>query len=92
MKIGRTFSSVISFGRISDNGRVLATDNLLIVDAGLMRTAARENHGERTLAETVAFDRAVAAARSYMGENSTLLVAGNFGIGGLSPPFLSTPG
>jgi hypothetical protein len=25
VKIGRTFSSVISFGRISDNGRVLAT-------------------------------------------------------------------
>ncbi len=57
---------------------------LLIVDAGLMRTAARENHGERTLAETVELDRAVAVARSYTGENSTILVAGNFGIGGLS--------
>jgi alkaline phosphatase len=57
---------------------------LLIVDAALMRTAARENHGERTLAETIEMDRAVAVARSYMGENSTLLVAGNFGIGGLS--------
>ena len=40
---------------------------LLIVDAGLMRTAARENRGERTLAETVELDRAVAVARSYMG-------------------------
>jgi len=57
---------------------------LLIVDAALMRTAARENHGERTLAETIELDHAVAVARSYMGENSTLLVAGNFGIGGLS--------
>ncbi len=57
---------------------------LLIVDAALMRTAARENHGERTLAETIELDRAIAAARSYMGENSTLLVAGNFGIGGLA--------
>ena len=57
---------------------------LLIVDAGLMRTAARENRGERTLAETVELDRAVAVARSYMGENSTILVAGNLGIGGLS--------
>lgn len=57
---------------------------LLIVDAGLMRTAARENHGERTLAETLELDRAIAVARNYMGENSTILVAGNFGIGGLS--------
>ena len=57
---------------------------LLIVDAALMRTAARENRGEQTLAETVQLDRAVAVARSYMGDNSTLLVAGNFGIGGLT--------
>jgi alkaline phosphatase len=57
---------------------------LLIVDAGLMRSAARQNHGERTLAETIELDRAVAVARSYAGENSTILVAGNFGIGGLS--------
>jgi alkaline phosphatase len=57
---------------------------LLIVDAGLMRSAARQNHGERTLAETVELDRAVAAARSYAGDNATILVAGNFGIGGLS--------
>ena len=49
-----------------------------------MRTAARENHGERTLAETLELDRAIAVARNYMGENSTILVAGNFGIGGLS--------
>lgn len=57
---------------------------LLIVDAGLMRTAARENRGEHTLAETVALDRAVAVARSYMGKNSMILVTGNLGIGGLS--------
>ncbi|CAN5403699.1 alkaline phosphatase [soil metagenome] len=57
---------------------------LLIVDAGLMQTAARENHGERTLAETVELDRAIAVAGSYVGENSTILVAGNLGIGGLS--------
>lgn len=61
-----------------------ASGYLLIVDAGLMRTAARENHGERTLAETVELDQAIAVARSYMGKNSTILVAGNFGIGGLS--------
>ena len=57
---------------------------LLIVDAGLMRTAARENHGERTLAETLELDQAIAVARNYAGENSTILVTGNFGIGGLS--------
>jgi alkaline phosphatase len=57
---------------------------LLIVDAALMRTAARENHGEQTLTETAQLDRAVGVALSYMGKNSTLLVTGNFGIGGLS--------
>ena len=57
---------------------------LLIVDAGLMRVAARENQGERTLAETAELDQAVAIAQSYTGKNSTILVAGNFGIGGLS--------
>ncbi|MEO7725158.1 MAG: alkaline phosphatase [Chthoniobacterales bacterium] len=57
---------------------------LLIVDAGLMRTAARANHGERTLAETLELDQAIATANRYVGANSTLLVAGNLGIGGLS--------
>ncbi len=57
---------------------------LLIVDAGLMGVAARQNQGEMTLAETVELDRAVAVARSYTGENSTILVAGNLGIGGLA--------
>jgi alkaline phosphatase len=57
---------------------------LLIVDANLMRSAARENHGERTLAETLELDQAVATAMNYMGDNSTILVAGNLGIGGLS--------
>lgn len=57
---------------------------LLIVDAGLMGDAARQNHGEQTLAETVEFDRAVAVANSYAGANSTILVAGTLGIGGLA--------
>lgn len=57
---------------------------LLIVDAALMGKAARENHGERALAETVELDQAIATARSYIGESSTILVTGNFGIGGLS--------
>lgn len=57
---------------------------LLVVDAGLMGDAARQNHGEQTLAETVELDRAVALANSYIGPNSTILVAGNLGIGGLA--------
>ncbi len=57
---------------------------LLIVDAGLMGLAARQNHGEQTLTETVRLDRAVAVAGSYAGENSTILVTGNLGIGGLT--------
>ena len=68
---------------------------LLIVDAGLMGTAARGNHGEQTLAETLEFDRAIAAAKNYTGANSTILVAGNLGIGGLTlngSPFLRDSG
>ena len=57
---------------------------LLIVDAGLMGVAARQNDGEMTLAETVELDRALATARSYTGEKSTILIAGNLGIGGLA--------
>ena len=57
---------------------------LLIVDAGLMGDAARKNRGEETLAEMVELDRAVAVANSYAGANSTILVAGNLGIGGLA--------
>src|SRR5205814_9934872 len=43
----------------------------LVVDAGLMRKAAEENNGERTLSETVELDRAVAVARRYAGQRST---------------------
>jgi alkaline phosphatase len=68
---------------------------LLIVDAGLAGTAARQNQGEKTLAETLELDRAIAVARSYTGENSTILVAGNLGIGGMTlsgSPFLRDSG
>lgn len=57
---------------------------LLVVDAGLMRKAAQENAGERTLAETVELDRAVATARRYAGARTAILVCGDVGIGGLS--------
>ena len=56
----------------------------LVVDAGLMRKAAEENNGERTLSETVELDRAVAVARRYAGQRSTIVVCGDAAIGGLS--------
>ncbi len=57
---------------------------LLVVDAGLIRKAAQENNAERTLAETVELDRAVATARRYAGPKSTIIVCGDVAIGGLS--------
>ena len=57
---------------------------LLVVDAGLMRKAAEENNGERTLSETVELDRAVAVARRYAGQRSTIVVCGDAAIGGLN--------
>ena len=36
------------------------------------------------MAETVELDRAVGVANAYTGENSTVMVAGNLGIGGLA--------
>ena len=57
---------------------------LLVIDAGLMRKAAQENNGERTLGQTVELDRAVGIARSYGGARSTIVVCGDVAIGGLS--------
>lgn len=56
---------------------------LLVVDARLMRKAAEQNDAEHTLAETLELDRAVAMARRYAGEKSTIVVCGDVGIGGL---------
>jgi alkaline phosphatase len=56
---------------------------LLVVDANLMRKAAEQNDAEHTLVETLELDRAVAVARRYAGENSTIVVCGDVGIGGL---------
>src|SRR5205809_4164191 len=57
---------------------------LLVVDAGLMRKAAEENNGERTLTQTLELDRAVSVARSYGGTKSTIIVCGDAAIGGMS--------
>jgi len=50
---------------------------LLVVDAGLMRKAAQENNAERTLLQTLELDRAVALARRYAGQKSTIIVCGD---------------
>jgi alkaline phosphatase len=57
---------------------------LLVVDAGLMRKAAEENNGERTLSQTLELDRAVGIARSYGGPKSTIVVCGDAAIGGMN--------
>lgn len=57
---------------------------LLVVDVSLIRKAAQENNAERTLAETVELDRAVATARRYAGQRSTIIVCGDVAVGGLS--------
>jgi alkaline phosphatase len=57
---------------------------LLVVDAGLMRKAAEENNGERTLGQTLELDRAVGVARSYGGSKSTIVLCGDAAMGGMS--------
>src|SRR6266702_4660579 len=57
---------------------------LLVVDAGLMRKAAEENNGERTLVQTLELDRAVTLARRYAGQKSTIIVCGDVAIGGMN--------
>jgi alkaline phosphatase len=57
---------------------------VLVVDGGLMRKAAQENNGERTLSEAIELDRALALARSYSGNKSMILLTGDAAIGGLA--------
>ena len=57
---------------------------VLVVNAALMGKAARENTAERSLAEMIELDRALATGRHYAGPRSTLIVCGDVGIGGLS--------
>src|SRR5205823_6660317 len=44
----------------------------------------RQDNRERTLAQTVELDRAVALARRYAGEKSTIIVCGDVAIGGMN--------
>ena len=57
---------------------------LLIVDVGLIRRAAQQNAGERTLLETLELDRAVSVALRYAGGTSSIFVCGDVAVAGLS--------
>src|SRR5205809_1200310 len=57
---------------------------LLVIDAGLMRKAAQGNNGERTLMQTVELERAVAVARRYAGQKSTIIICGDVAVGGMT--------
>jgi alkaline phosphatase len=56
---------------------------LLIVDAARMREAAEANNAEKTLAETVEFDRTLATVQRYAGGRSTIIACGDVALGGL---------
>ncbi len=56
---------------------------LLIVDAARMREAAETNNAEKTLAETVEFDRTLATVQRYAGGRSTIIACGDVALGGL---------
>jgi len=57
---------------------------VLVVDAGLVTTAAEDNEGERTIVETLALDHAIATAMKYAGEKSLILSVGKHATGGFS--------
>jgi alkaline phosphatase len=55
---------------------------LLVVDCGLAGKAALQNQGERMLRELLALDDAIAAALSFAGQSSLIVVAGKQSLGG----------
>jgi alkaline phosphatase len=68
----------IEFLEVHGNGYVL------VVDAGLVTTAAERNEGERVITETLALDHAIATAAKYAGEKSLILAVGKHATGGFS--------
>ncbi len=54
----------------------------LVIDAGLIERAGRENAGEMFLSETVSLDNVVAVVRRYAGDNALIVVAGKQAPGG----------
>lgn len=81
----------LAIGRLQLNGK----GYLLVVDDPGMGSAASLNDGESMLRRLVDFDRAIAVARQYAGENSLIVVTGRENIGGFSlntAPFLRDKG
>ena len=57
---------------------------VLVVNSALMGKAARENHADRVISETVELDRAVSTAIHYAGTKSMVIVCADVAIGGLN--------
>ena len=57
---------------------------VLVVDAGLVTTAAERNEGEHVITETLALDHAIATAAKYAGEKSLIVAVGKHATGGFS--------
>jgi len=57
---------------------------LLVVEDSLIAEAAASNDAEGMFKKLLSFDRAVATARRYAGENALIVVAGRENVGGLN--------
>jgi alkaline phosphatase len=71
-------------GRAIEFLQVHGKGYVLVVDAGLVTTAAERNEGEHVITETLALDHAVATAAKYAGEKSLILAVGKHATGGFS--------
>ena len=68
---------------------------LLVIDDPMIGDAALSNDAESMLGRILSFDRAIATARRYAGENALVIVTGRENIGGISLngyPFLRDKG
>ena len=57
---------------------------LLVVDCAAIARAAQANDGDRVLSETLEFDRALALARRYAGEQTLVIAVGKQDVGGMT--------
>lgn len=81
----------IAIRNLQSNGK----GYLLVIDDPMIGDAALSNDAESMLGRILSFDRAVATARRYAGENALVIVTGRENIGGMSLngyPFLRDKG
>ena len=57
---------------------------LLVVDCASISRAAQANDGDRVLSETLEFDRALALARRYAGDQTLIVAVGKQDVGGMT--------